>query len=70
VKLVDGIPVMAGVDGVVGCVTARGSSVRECQRRAYRTIRNITITDDVQYRKDIGDDVEEQKKILKGWGWL
>jgi len=70
VKLVDGIPVMAGVDGVVGCVTARGSSVRECQRRAYRTIRNITITDDVQYRKDIGDDVEEQKKVLKGWGWI
>jgi phosphoribosylamine-glycine ligase len=70
VKLVDGVPMMAGVDGVVGCVTARGATVREAQRRAYRTIRNITICDDVQYRKDIGDTVDEEKKMLKGWGWL
>lgn len=70
VKLVGNVPTLAGVDGVVGCVTARGTTVRECQRRAYRTIRNITICNDVQYRRDIGDDVEDNKKTLKGWGWL
>lgn len=70
VKFLNGVATLAGVDGVVGCVTARGSSVRECQRRAYRTIRNVVITDDVQYRKDIGDNVEASKKALREWGWI
>ncbi|MCL6441754.1 MAG: hypothetical protein K6T27_09720, partial [Thermoleophilum sp.] len=62
--------VLAGVHGVIGCVTARGSSVRECRRRAYRTINNIVIHGDVQYRSDIGADVEENIAKLKEWGWL
>jgi phosphoribosylamine--glycine ligase len=66
----DGIEVLAGVDGVVGCVTARGQSVRECQRRAYRTVKNICIHQDVQYRTDIGDGAEQDKEKLKEWGWL
>jgi len=61
---------LAGVDGVIGCVTSRGSSVRECQRRAYRTLNNISLTDDIQFRKDIGNDVEEKKQQLVDWGWL
>ncbi len=66
----DDVEVLAGVDGVVGCVTARGATVRECQRRAYRTVKNICISDDVQYRCDIGDQVEEQRKQLNAWGWI
>jgi phosphoribosylamine--glycine ligase len=66
----DGVDVVAGVDGVLGCVTARGSSVRECRRRAYRTINNIVIHPDVQYRSDIGADTEENIAKLKEWGWL
>lgn len=66
----DGKLVMAGVDGVVGCTTARSNTVHEARRRAYRTIRNISLTDDLQYRKDIGLDVEDKVGKLKQWGWL
>jgi len=62
--------VMAGVDGVIGCVTARGSSVQEARRRAYRTIDNIVIHGDVQYRKDIGAGVETAVETLKVQGWV
>jgi len=62
--------VCAGVDGVLGAVTARGETVRECKRRAYRTLSNIVIHKDVQFRRDIADDVEEKVKKLKEWGWL
>jgi len=62
--------VCAGVDGVLGCITARGVSVRECKRRVYRTIQNVVIHKDVQYRKDIGDSVEQDLAKLKEQGWL
>lgn len=61
---------MAGIDGVIGCVTSRGTSVRECQRRVYRTISNMVLTDDIQYRSDIGNGVEEDRQKLVEWGWL
>lgn len=51
-------------------VTARGQSVRECQRRAYRTIKNITSSADVMYRNDIGLGAEELFASLKRDGWL
>lgn len=49
-----GVEVLAGTDNVIGCVTARGMSISECQRRVYRTIDNIVVNSDVQYRADIG----------------
>jgi len=61
---------IAGTDGVVCCVTSRGTSVRECQRRTYRTIRNIVLTDEIQYRSDIGNNVEDDKQRLVEMGWL
>jgi len=61
---------MAGIDGVIGCVTSRGITVRECQRRAYRTIKNIVLSDDVQFRLDIGNTVESDKQKLTSLGWL
>jgi len=66
----EGTLVCSGVDGVLGCVTARGTSVRECQRRVYRTIKNIIIHPDVQYRSDIGEKVDEKRNQLKSWGWI
>jgi phosphoribosylamine--glycine ligase len=60
----------AGVDGVLGCVTARGDSIRECRRRVYRTVNNIVIHQDVQYRADVDDGVEESIRRLVEWGWL
>ena len=62
--------VCAGVDGVLGCGTARGETVRECKRRVYRTIKNIVLHQDVQYRRDIGEDVEQKISRLKEQGWL
>lgn len=66
----DGLEVIAGTDGILGCVTAWGTSVKECQRRAYRTVRNICLSDDIQYRTDIGEGAEEKIKKLTEWGWL
>ncbi len=59
----------AGVDGNIGCVTAKGADVRECKRRVYRTIHNLTIPQ-LQYRKDVGDRVEGDVVKLKKWGYL
>ena len=59
----------SGYDGMLGCVTARGSNVRECRRRVYRTIDSLVIPN-VQYRTDIGKRVGEDFNKLKKWGWL
>lgn len=53
----------AGVDGVICAVSAKGRDVRECKRRVYRTISNMTIPN-VQYRTDIGDRVERDKEKI------
>lgn len=63
-------PYVAGVDGVLGCATARGTTLRECQRRVYRTLQNVVMCKDVMYRRDIGWDFEERFGKLKEWGWL
>jgi len=39
--------------GIIGVVTARGDTIKECRRRAYRTISNLSI-EWLQYRQDIG----------------
>ena len=39
--------------GIIGAVTARGDSIKECRRRAYRTIGNLDI-EWLQYRQDVG----------------
>jgi hypothetical protein len=56
--------------GVVGCVSSRGAHVREAQRRAYRTIKNICASPDIMYRNDIGTGVEDQLARLHKWGWI
>lgn len=44
--------------GIIGAVTARGDSIKECRRRAYRTISNLDI-EWLQYRQDIGMKASE-----------
>ena len=39
--------------GIIGAVTSRGDNIRECRRRAYRTIKNLDIKW-LQYRQDVG----------------
>jgi len=63
-------PVLAGIDGNVGCVVAGGDSIPMAEERVYHTINNIVVTPDVYYRVDIADGVEEKIKTLKKWGWL
>jgi len=55
---------------LVGCVTARGENIRECQRRASRTLKNVILHPDLQYRNDIGKDAELRMEALKQWGWI
>lgn len=47
-----------GGDGVVATVTARGDTVRECRRRVYRTVGNLSMQG-MQYRRDIGMGAEK-----------
>ena len=55
--------------GVIAAVTARGTSVRECIRRVYRTVENLSI-EDMQYRRDIGVKAENVFKELQERNWL
>lgn len=65
-----GDEVFAGVNGVVGYVTARGETIQEVRRRAYRTLKTICQNKDVMFRHDIGAGVEYKIGKLKEWGWL
>ncbi len=56
-------------DGVVLKATARGRTVREAQRRVYRTLENLQVQDK-QYRIDIGDRVDKDLARLREWGYL
>ena len=49
--------------------TARGRNIREARRRVYRTLDNINI-EDMQYRLDIGSNVDHAVRELKGWGLI
>lgn len=58
-----------GSRGKVGYVTARGSTVSEAIRRAYRTISNLAIKD-LQYRDDIGRNINSLLATLRQGGWI
>ena len=53
-------------NGEVASITARGSSMQECRRRVYRTIRNLYI-EEMQYRKDIGADAKHVFGLIDSW---
>lgn len=59
---------IASSDLWLGQATARSHTIHEARRRAYRTIRNITLCSDVFYRTDIGCDVEAKISQLKELG--
>lgn len=59
-----------GTSGILAEVSARGVSIKECQRRVRRTISNCVRNPEVMYRDDIGDDAEERIGWLKEAGWL
>lgn len=55
--------------GNIGFVTARGYDENECVRRMYRTIGNIR-TEDLQYRNDVGKQLQSLLTSLRQPGWL
>lgn len=59
-----------GSSTVLGYVSARGATVKECQRRIQRTIGFCVQDDEVMYRSDIGNDFEKRLQWLKGAGWI
>ncbi|MBT9170631.1 MAG: hypothetical protein DDT18_00975 [Actinobacteria bacterium] len=54
----------------LGYVTAGGLTVREAQRRAYRTVKNIVKSTDIQYRGDVDSNVESSLAQLREWNWI
>lgn len=58
-----------GESGKIGYVTARGDSVHESVRRAYRTINNLS-TPDLQYRDDVGRNITSLLERLREYQWI
>jgi phosphoribosylamine--glycine ligase len=58
-----------GADGFLLTITARGLSIYQAFKRAYRTIGNLRI-ENLQYRHDIGEKIEKDINLLKEWGWI
>ena len=55
--------------GVIASVTARGTTVQECRRRVYRTVKNLSM-ENMQYRRDIGVKAKATFDKLKEWKWI
>lgn len=69
IRDINGLVVSSGKYGVIAAVTARGCSVRECRRRVYRTVKNLSI-EDMQYRRDVGIEAEKIFDNLHEWNWM
>ena len=59
-----------GTSGLLGCISARGVTIKECKRRVQRTLSNAIKSPEVQYRSDIGDNAEQRFSEIRGWGWM
>lgn len=69
VYMKDGKYYNAGCDGFLMTITARGLTARKAIKRTLRTIGNLKI-DNLQYRRDIIDGMEERYDKIKKWGWF
>lgn len=65
----DGEYSSAGCDGYLLSVSARGLTPQKAIRRTHRTIGNLNI-DNLQYRRDIIDGMEESYNEIKKWGYF
>ena len=58
----------SSLSGPIVClVTARSPQVFEARRRVQRTIRNIVVSKDIQYRNDIGNDADSLIQRISEW---
>lgn len=58
-----------GRGGRIAVVTARGDTIREVRRRAYRTIHNMKIKE-MLYLSDVGKKAESMHGTIKQGGWI
>ena len=58
-----------GKGGRIAVVTARGDTIRETRRRAYRTIHNMKIVD-MLYLPEVGKKAENMHQTIKHGGWI
>jgi len=65
----DGEYKSSGCDGYVLTVSARGLTPAKAFRRTYRTIGNLKI-ENLQYRSDLCDGLDEKYNKLKEWGYV
>ena len=56
-------------DGYLMTITARGLTPQKAFRRTHRTIGNLKI-DNIQFRQDIGNGLEDRYNKIKKWGWF
>jgi len=63
-------PVMAGAVGYIGAVVDTAKTVQAAAKKVYGIIEDVCLMKEVMYRSDIADDVEENIKQLKSWGWI
>ena len=58
-----------GYGGRIAVVTARGDTIREARRRAYRTIFNLTIPG-ILFLQKVGKSAMVGYSNLRQWGWI
>lgn len=68
-KTEDGV-VFAGTTGKICYVTSWGDTASEARRRTYRTVNNVKLFDDMQYRQDVGINVDRQVQRLIELGYI
>lgn len=59
----------AASDGVLAKVTARAKSIKEARARVYKLVRSVR-AQGLQYRTDIGLDLDKKISQLENWGYL
>lgn len=60
---------LVGASGIIGHITARGTSAQEACRRLYKTVSNLNAPN-IQYRNDIGRNINTLIESLKSSGWI
>ena len=61
---------LATDDSLIGYITARGDTLRECRRRVYRTLERLKPPKEWMYRIDAGEGIADQLSQLTQWGWV
>lgn len=69
VKIVNGLWLVTGNQGIVVLVTGNGTTMKEAQKVMYNRISNIMINNSY-YRNDIGNRWTEDSDKLRSWGYI